>query len=321
MPKPLFFPSLSMGSAISALAFPAPHLPAEHYEGELLSHPGYRSLTTARGEAIPAVLVKAGGGGGGRDGDGGAEHRGGGTAQAAGGWNGGGGAAAAAPVGLTILHAHGNAEDLSLGLADLSYMAWVTGCDVLGYEYVGYATSRLAGGAPSEEGCLRSADAAWRHATEELRIAPGRIVLSGRSIGTGPTVDLASRAGPCASGGGGGGGGAFAASPLDCAGVLLQSPIASGARALTGGRALAFFAAGVDIFRSYAKVGRIAAPVAIAHGTDDDVVPCENGRQLHALLRAPFAPLWMEGWGHNNMPAPEVMAFAKRFVDSLAAGR
>ena len=112
----------------------------------------------------------------------------------------------------------------------------------------------------------------------------------------------------------------FAASPLRCAGVLLQSPIASGARALTGGKGLSLLAAPLDIFRNFSKIERIEAPVAIVHGTDDRVVPCiANGVLLHSLLRRPFEPLWMEGWGHNNMPPSEVMTFAKRFIDSLVS--
>lgn len=49
----------------------------------------------------------------------------------------------------------------------------------------------------AQSGCLRAVKAAWDYLTEDLAIAPGAIVLYGRSIGSGPTVDLASRPFAC----------------------------------------------------------------------------------------------------------------------------
>lgn len=66
----------------------------------------------------------------------------------------------------------------------------------------------------SEAGCIRSIDCAWRYLVDARGIPPNQIVIYGRSIGTGPSVDLASRASVEGT----------AHSPLEARGVMLQSP-------------------------------------------------------------------------------------------------
>lgn len=265
-----------MGGAISALAFPAPNAPLEYYEDELLQREDLLELTTDHNEPIPAIhcLFK---------GDQRQHRR------------------------RTILYSHGNAEDLGDSLDYIDALASATCCDVFAYDYVGYSLNRLnAGGAPSEAGCIRSIETAWRHCVDTLGIPPASIVLFGRSIGSGPTVDLASRAVVPGT----------TQSPLDASGVLLMSPIESGARAVLG-KAASIVGYPLDIFRNYEKVGRITTKTAIMHGTADEVVPCSNGRQLHSWLQDPAPPLWLEGYGHNNMPQARCFTYASEFIAAL----
>jgi len=65
-------------------------------------------------------------------------------------------------------------------------------------------------GAPTEVNIYADVDAAWRCMTERYNVTPDRVVLYGQSIGTVPTVDLASR--------------------VKVAGVVLHSPLTSGVR-------------------------------------------------------------------------------------------
>lgn len=266
-----------MGGVINVVAFPAPQLPMEFYERELLrGRSDLRWMMTSKNERIPACYVQA------RPNDFFGSPR------------------------MTFLYSHGNAEDLALHLDYIDALAAFTGADVFSYEYVGYSTSRHEGHDASEEGCIRSIDAAWRYCVEELKLHPKRMVLFGRSIGSGPTVDLASR--EIVEG--------TDASPMAAAGVLLQSPLESGARAVLG-PVTSFVGYPLDIFRNYEKVGSIPVPVAIMHGTCDEVVPCDNGRALHGRLVQPFDPLWVEGFGHNNLPQDTCFGYAKKFVDWL----
>jgi hypothetical protein len=272
-----------MGGSISALAFPAPACPLEWYEDELLQRPDLVWLTTSHNERIPAIHI---------------QHV-------------SDGSAAQSPdqERLTIIYSHGNAEDISLHLPLITALADKTGCDVLSYEYVGYSLSKVQEGhVASEAGCLRSIQCAWRYLVDERAVPPNSIIIYGRSIGSGPSVDLAS----CAVVEG------TTHSPLDARGVLLQSPISSGARAILG-KAASVVGYPLDIFRNYMKIGKIQAPVAITHGTLDEVVPCENGRALHAACQQPFEPLWLEGRGHNDMPYEEVLEYARSFIDALRA--
>ena len=100
-----------------------------------------------------------------------------------------------------------------------------------------------------------------------------------------------------------------------CAGVLLESPIASAAKAIAGYAGL--LARPVDIFLNYLKVGNIACPVGIMHGTADEVVRFGNGQELHSKLQQPVMPLWCEGYGHNNMPREECHEYVSQFLDNL----
>ena len=55
-------------------------------------------------------------------------------------------------------------------------------------------------------------------------------------------------------------------SPMDASGVILQSPIESGARAIFG-KKTSWIGYRIDLFRNYEKVPLITAPVGIMHGT------------------------------------------------------
>jgi fermentation-respiration switch protein FrsA (DUF1100 family) len=198
------------------LAFPAPNFDYNFYntggakQRPLLNHPDFLVLRTSRDERLPALHVKMPG------------------------------------AIYTILYSHGNAEDLSLVMDDVQYMAETTNANVLAYDYVGYSLSRCEGRAPSETRVYRSIDAAWNFLVKGANIPQNRIVIFGRSIGSGPSVDLASRAHMCP------------------AAVVLQSPLASGARVLFGriGAIFRFF----DIFINCEKIHRIQCKTFIMHG-------------------------------------------------------
>jgi len=268
----------TMGGMINAVAFPAPQLP-RHYYQELEHRQDLHWLTTARNERIPACYVQAR------------------PSQEHGSSN-----------RITLLYSHGNAEDLGLHLDYIDALARHTGADVFSYEYVGYSLSRFDGKKPSETACLRSADAAWKYCVNDLKIPGKRIIIFGRSIGSGPAVDLASREHVKGAN----------VSPLDAGGVLLQSPIESGARAVFGPM-VSRVGYALDIFRNYDKVGKIRAPVAIMHGTEDEVVPVANGKALFKLLQKPVQPLWVNGAGHNDMPEDQCFHFARDFIDQVKA--
>lgn len=262
-------------SPLAMLAFPRPKQSFQFYSGGgdsalgkqpqvLLVRPDLVFLETSRGEQIPAIHKRVSG------------------------------------SRFTLLYSHGNAEDLGLSLDYIDVFSQLTQCSIFAYEYVGYSLSYLEGLAPSEDGCYRSAEAAWRYLTLDLGLRPCDIVLFGRSIGSGPSVHLAIEA------------------AQQCAGVVLQGPIASAGRCALGqDSSIRWLAQAIDMFVNIEKVGDIDRPVAIMHGTKDTVVPIVNGEELHSLLQQPFDPLWLQGYGHNNMPIRDCASYVRRFLDML----
>src|SRR5215471_12144047 len=110
---------------------------------------------------------------------------------------------------FTLLVSHGNAEDLGddrFWLEELQR----AGFNILAYDYEGYGTSE---GKPGEQAVYDDENAAYDYLTQSLRIAADRIIIYGRSVGSGPAVHLAAR--------------------KPAAALILQSPFVSAFRVLT----------------------------------------------------------------------------------------
>jgi len=192
----------------------------------------------------------------------------------------------------TILFSHGNAEDLGL------IVPWLTrlrewGFSVFAYDYRGYGTSQ---GRPSERGAYEDIDAAYAYLTGTAGMAPERIIAYGRSVGSGPSVDLASR--------------------RPVAGLILESAFTTAFRVLTRVPLLPF-----DEFRNIDKIGRISCPVLVMHGTDDDIVPIAHGRRLFEAAPEPKRSLWVTGAGHNDFIRVAGERQARAVVDFAASIR
>lgn len=174
---------------------------------------------------------------------------------------------------FTLLYSHGNGEDLG-HLAGLLEELRGAGFAVLAYDYRGYGLSR--GGAPTADGAYRDQAAVYRYATEELRIPPSRIILYGRSVGSGPAVELATRA------------------PV--AGLVIESGFVSAFRVMTGVSLLPF-----DKFPNLRNLRKVECPVLVIHGTADEVIPLSHGERLFAAAPGPKEALWVEGAHHNDV--------------------
>jgi abhydrolase domain-containing protein 17 len=186
---------------------------------------------------------------------------------------------------FTLLYSHGNAEDLG-HLSPLLEMLHDAGFAILAYDYRGYGTS--TGGPATAHGASRDHEAVYRHATAELGIAPSRIILYGRSVGSGPATELAARA------------------PVG--GLILESPFTSTFAVVTRVRLLPF-----DRFDNLLHIRSVHAPVLIIHGTDDEVIPVAHGRRLYDAAPGPKQSLWLEGARHNDIMRGE------QYVRALAA--
>ena len=176
----------------------------------------------------------------------------------------------------TVLFFHGNGESAAHNLRFAAELASL-GVDSFLAEYRGYGG--LAG-TPTEANLYADGLAA-RAMLEKSGVSSDRLVLVGRSLGSGVAVELAVRS--------------------QCRLLVLVSPytsITAMGRAVVGPLASVLVP---DPFDSLSKASRIASPVAILHGIDDDVVPFSMGEELaHAIRGARFVPL--AGRGHNDIP-------------------
>ena len=180
------------------------------------------------------------------------------------------------PAQRTVVHFHGNAQvaDDNLVLArDLRRR----GLDVVLVEYRGYGRSRAAG-APNEQGLYADAEAVLAELAAH-GVGPDRVVLWGHSLGTGVAAEMAKR-----------GRGSR---------LVLVAPFTSTVD--LGSRAAPLLPASlvmVDRFDTLAKAPSIAMPAIVAHGTDDDVIPLEEGKQVVAAL--PHATFVEVPGGHHD---------------------
>ena len=192
----------------------------------------------------------------------------------------------------TILFSHGNAEDI--GDTDFLMREFQkNGFAVLAYDYRGYGTSE---GTPSEEKVYRDADAAYDYLTREIKIAPEKIVLYGRSLGGAAAIDLASR--------------------KKVGALIAESAFVSAFRVLTKIRLTPF-----DKFTSLKKIKNVNCPVLIIHGRRDQTIPFWHGEKLFAEANEPKFSLWLDEAGHNNVFAVGGKAYLQSirdFTDNLS---
>ena len=105
-------------------------------------------------------------------------------------------------------------------------------------------------------------EAAYAYLVNELGVAPQRIIVLGRSVGSGPATYLASR------------------KPVGA--LLLESPFVSAFRVVTGIPILPF-----DKFNNLSRIGQVHCPALVVHGTADRVVAFWHGRKLYEAANEP----------------------------------
>lgn len=152
------------------------------------------------------------------------------------------------------------------------------GYNVLAFDYRGFGRNR---GTPSELGVYADAEAAYRHLRQDRGVAPDRIVLAGRSLGSAVAIELATR--------------------VPSAGLLLLSAIDS----VPAVASRFWFWAPVGLlasqrFDSMAKAPRVTIPVVQVHASGDWFVPIDAARALFRRFPARRVMLELPG-GHNSV--------------------
>lgn len=175
-----------------------------------------------------------------------------------------------------VIFSHGNAGAIADRLESIQVFRELR-FSVLIYDYGGYGKST---GKASEERAYADIRAMWRYLTEDRGIPPERIALFGRSLGGGPTVQLATE--------------------VNARAVILESTFLSVAQLAQ--EMLPIFWVKPFIrhrFDNAAKVPQIKAPKLHIHSADDSLIPYRHGRKLFELAGEPKQFLEIRG-DHNE---------------------
>ncbi len=175
----------------------------------------------------------------------------------------------------TAIDFHGNAGNLGDRVGH--YAAWHrAGLAVFAVDYRGYGLSR---GSPSEAGLYRDARAVWEEVTRNLAVAPDRVIVVGRSLGSGPATQLATEVQP--------------------AGLVLESPMTSvPAMARVVYPFLPVSLLTRTRFDNLKKIASVTCPVLVIHAADDEIIPEWMGRRLFEAARQPKQ--WASVPGRHN---------------------
>lgn len=205
----------------------------------------------------------------------------------------------------TVLHLHGNAENISTHIASVAWMP-AAGFNVLTFDYRGYGRS---GGSPSLEGLQMDIDAAMQALHERPDVDARRIVVFGQSLGAALAVHYVASA-PRARG---------------VRALILDSSF-SDYRRITSEKLAAhvltwpfqwlpFFTIDNDYTPERSVHAISPIPLLIIHGERDGIVPVTHARRLYALAREPKSLWILPEAGHiDSMRSGQVRA---RLTDFL----
>ncbi|GJZ53891.1 ABHD17C-like protein isoform X1 [Tanacetum coccineum] len=193
---------------------------------------------------------------------------------------------------MTVLYSHGNAADLGQMYELFCQLSVHLKVNLMGYDYSGYGQSS---GKPSEQNTYADIEAAYRCLEETYGVKEEDVILYGQSVGSGPTLELASRLSRLRA-------------------VILHSPIMSGLRVMYPVKHTFWF----DIYKNIDKIPLVRCPVLVIHGTADDVVDYSHGKQLYEHCVDKYEPLWIEGGNHCDLEIyPEYIRHLKKFISAV----
>lgn len=193
---------------------------------------------------------------------------------------------------MTLLYSHGNAADIGQMFQFFVELSDRLRVNVMGYDYAGYGRSN---GEPSEQNTYADIEAVYKCLKEIYEVKEEDIILYGQSIGSGPTLELATKL-------------------PQIRGVILQSAILSGLRVMYRIK----YSLWLDIYKNIDKIPYVSCPVLVIHGTEDDIVDISHGKKLWELSKMKYEPLWVKGGNHCDLQVfPQFFTHLKKFIISV----
>ena len=203
---------------------------------------------------------------------------------------------AAGPPLCTVVHAHGNAANIS---RHLEAVAWLPplGVNVLMFDYRGFGVSL---GKPSLDGVVADTVAAVHTALKQPGATPGRLVVFGQSLGGATAIRAVDELGP----------GQVQGLIVDSGFARYRDVahhVAQEIKVLKLMAGLVLDTLPGDEDDPIAAIARLQVPVWIIHGDADRIVPFEQGQRLYDAARQPKTWVPVAGAQHlHAMQRPEV---------------
>lgn len=204
----------------------------------------------------------------------------------------------------TVIHFHGNAQNLS---AHYAFVSWfpISGYNLFLFDYRGYGKSE---GRPTREGVYRDSVAALRYASQRASQSQQPLFVFGQSMG-GAAAITAVASGKIET---------VRGMVIDSAYYSHRSVAKDALRSTTAGSLLSvatplMVSDGFDPGDWVDEISPI--PIAIMHGTDDRVVPFSHGEALYAAAKEPKEFWVVQGGGHTDALVSRRREYGQRILD------
>lgn len=162
-----------------------------------------------------------------------------------------------------IIFLHSNAEDLGRCRWFCHFMRDQFQVHILAVEYPGYG---ICAGSSSKDAVNAVADAAFEFVTKDLNLSWDRIIVFGRSIGTGPAIHLAAQ--------------------QRLAGLVLVTPFTN-VRDIFRDRVGDTLASFVDEwFQNAELIKQVCSPTLFIHGRKDEIISYKHSEVLYSYCYA-----------------------------------
>ncbi len=197
----------------------------------------------------------------------------------------------------TIVFSHGNAGSVGHHLGFCTWLA-EAGYHVMMYDYRGFGKS---GGAVDRRGMIDDVKAAFAHIRKRPDVDPNKLVSYGHSLGGAQSVT------------------AIGESPVKgLRAIIIDGAFASyqAMARIIGGQLGASLITDELSPRDFVKK-LTPIPLLVVHGTNDEVVPVSQGRQLYEAAGKPKTLFEVKSGRHGNALSKDDGKYRKRMIEWL----
>jgi len=182
------------------------------------------------------------------------------------------------PSSKLLLYFHGNAEDIGQTCGLLETLNKYLNVHTLAMEYPSYG---IYPGKPNEGRIIEDCTNVFDYLTLKANWKSTNIILAGRSIGSGPSIYLASHRDPCA--------------------LLLISAYTSVKAAAKNIAGSVLQVLVKDRFKNKKLMDNVTCPVFLLHGMKDTIVPYSHAQELLTACKGPCLLSMPEHMDHCKM--------------------